>query len=58
MLGGHLREQVPGDVAQRVQLGVVRLPAGLEAAELGDRAGAEHADAQPARHAVGHGARR
>ena len=35
-----------GDVADGVEVGVARLHAGLEMRELGDRAAAEHTDAQ------------
>jgi predicted acyl esterase len=46
MLGGHEREQVRRGVAERVELGVGGLAAGVEVGELGDRPGAEDADAQ------------
>ena len=51
----HLGEQVLGEVADRVQLGVSRLGERLEVGELGDRAGAEDADAQRLLLVSGHG---
>ena len=49
MDGGHPLAQVVGDVADRVQLGITGLAAGVEMGELRDRAAAQHADPQAAR---------
>jgi hypothetical protein len=42
----HLRDEVLGQIADRVQLGVARLVQRLEVGGLRDRAGAEDADAE------------
>ncbi len=49
MDGGHPLAQVVGEVADRVELGIPGLAAGVEVGKLRDRAAAQHADAQAAR---------